>query len=100
MNQKIHREDFYNEDYPLNPQEEKEFQMSIKDTYWKIRARAYLLDIDIFGPKEYLQQQIELYLFRPTDKQLPSKRELLRISNIDLFEKKFGLIQDSKRYNS
>ena len=31
MNRKLSRKDYYNEDYALNPQEEKEFQLSLKD---------------------------------------------------------------------
>ena len=94
MNHKLPRNDYYNEDYSLNPQEEKEFQLSVKDPYYKIRSRVYLLDLDIFGKKEFLQQQVELFLFNTPEKHLPSKSDCRKIFVLDLFEKRF-CISDS-----
>ena len=91
MNRKLSRKDYYNEDYALNPQEEKEFQLSLKDPYHKTRSRAYLLDLDIFGDKDNLQRQVELFLFNTPEKHLPPKQDCKKLFSTDLFEKRFGL---------
>ncbi len=95
MNYKLHREDYYNEDYHLNPQEEKEFLMPIADPYWLVRGRAYLLEIPIFGDKSTIKQNIEILLFNLSsvgmelEKIIPSQNEAKLKASIDLFEKKF-----------
>jgi hypothetical protein len=94
MNNKLHREDYYNDEYPLNPQEEKEFIMPLQDPYWLVRGRAYLLEIPIFGDKSSIKQNIEILLFNlnasDLEKLLPSQNEAKIKASIDLFEKKFG----------
>jgi hypothetical protein len=88
MNNKLHREDYYNDEYPLNPQEEKEFIMPLQDPYWLVRGRAY------FGDKSSIKQNIEILLFNlnasDLEKLLPSQNEAKIKASIDLFEKKFG----------
>jgi hypothetical protein len=95
MNPKLLRSDYYNEDYPLNSQEEKEFYLPVCLPYYKIRARAFLLDLDIFGSKSSLSQQVELFLFNSPEKKLPSKSDCEKVSNCDFFEKRFGFLDAS-----
>jgi hypothetical protein len=74
--------------------------MPIKDPYWLIRSRAFLLEIPIFGEKSTIKQNIEILLFNlnnnnsdasiETDKIIPSKNESKLKASIDLFERKYG----------
>ena len=41
MNYKLLRSDYYNEDYQLNKQEEKEFHLPVKSPYYKVRAKVF-----------------------------------------------------------
>jgi hypothetical protein len=97
MNHKLHREDYYNEDYNLNSQEEKEFMMPIADPYWLTRSRAFLLENPIFGDKTTMKQNIEILLFNlnnhqnsDLEKVLPSQEDARLKASLDLFEKKYG----------
>lgn len=94
MNNKLHRQDYYNDEYPLNPQEEKEFLMPVQDPYWLIRGRAYLLEIPIFGDKSTIKRNIEILLFNlnssELEKLIPTQNEAKIKASVDLFEKKFG----------
>ena len=99
MNSKLHREEYYNEEYNLNSQEEKEFMMPIADPYWLNRSRAFLLEIPIFGDKTTMKQNIEILLFNfnnnnmvslDLEKVIPSQQEAKLKASVDLFEKKYG----------
>jgi hypothetical protein len=69
--------------------------MPVKDPYWLVRSRSFLLEIPIFGEKSHIQQNIELYLFNlnstiQSEKSLPSIEKAKQKSTLDLFEKKYG----------
>jgi hypothetical protein len=71
-----------------------EFLIPVKDPYWLVRSRAFLLDIPIFGEKAYLQQNIELLLYLSSSvdnsKNIPPTNEARMKAHFDLFEKKYG----------
>jgi hypothetical protein len=99
MNSQIYREIYSNNDYPINPQEEKgnitnsEFLMSLKDPYWLIRSQAYTLDLPLFGEKSSLKQNMEILLFNSSidySNILPTSADCKKTSSIDLFEKRYG----------
>ena len=63
MNYKLLRSDYYNEDYLLNKQEEKEFLLPIKSPYYKVRAKAFLLTGEVFGTWDTFQHLISTFIF-------------------------------------
>ena len=94
MNYKLLRSDYYNEEHKLNPQETKEFYLSIKSPYYRVRALSYVLNSEIFGKRENLQHEISLNLFHK-EIQIPNIKDIHKYYNQDLFEKKFGLNENS-----
>jgi hypothetical protein len=67
--------------------------MSVKEPYWITRARAFLLEIPIFGQKSVIKQNTEILLFTVHDhveKELPSSNDVRLNSNVDFFEKIYG----------
>ncbi len=67
--------------------------MSVKEPYWITRARAFLLEIPIFGQKSVIKQNMEILLFTVHDhveKELPSSNDVRLNSNVDFFEKIYG----------
>jgi hypothetical protein len=74
--------------------------MPVKDPYWLVRSRAFLLEIPLFGEKYLLQQNIEILLFNlnnnsnklseSIEKYIPSISESKIKSSLDLFERKYG----------
>lgn len=78
--------------------------MPLKDPYWLVRSRAFLLEIPIFGDKSTIKQNIEILLFNQNtwdtnEKTLPSKSEAKAKAGIDLFEKKYGKLYEGDNYN-
>jgi hypothetical protein len=73
----------------------------VKDPYWLIKSRSYILDIPIFGEKAYLQQNIELLLFLSSSldspKSISSSTDARMKAHFDLFEKKYGRVEMSDK---
>lgn len=90
MNYKLLRSEYYNEEHKLNAQETKEFYLSVKSPYYRVRALSYALNSEIFGKRENLQHEISLNLFHK-EIQIPNLKDIHKYYNQDLFEKKFGL---------
>ena len=63
MNYKLLRSDYYDEEYLLNKQEEKEFHLSIKSPYYKVRSKAFLLTGEVLGTWENFQHLISTFIF-------------------------------------
>ena len=95
MNYKLLRSDYYNEDYLLNKQEEKEFLLPIKSPYYKVRAKAFLLTGEVFGTWDTFQHLISTFIFtsetnEPQIKLRKNKSELHQLYSEDLLQKKFN----------
>ena len=95
MNYKLLRSDYYNEDYLMNKQEEKEFHLPLKSPYYKVRAKAFLLTGEVFGTWESFQHLISTFIFtsetnEPQIKLRKNKSELHQFYSSDLLQKKFN----------
>jgi hypothetical protein len=94
MNYKLLRSDYYNEDYLLNKQEEKEFHLPLKSPYYKVRAKAFLLTGEVLGTWDTFQHLISTFIFtsetnEPQIKLRKNKFELHQLYSQDLLQKKF-----------
>ena len=94
MNYKLLRSDYYNEDYLLNKEEEKEFRLPLRSPFYKVRAIAYNLTGEVFGTWESFQHLISTFIFtsetnEPKIKLHKNKSELHNLYSLDLLEKKF-----------
>ena len=94
MNYKLLRSDYYNDDYILNKQEEKEFLLPIKSPYYKVRAKAFLLTGEVLGTWDTFQHLISTFIFtsetnEPQIKLRKNKSELHQLYSEDLLQKKF-----------
>ena len=94
MNYKLLRSDYYNEDYLLNKQEEKEFHLPVKSPYYKVRAKAFLLTGEVLGTWDTFQHLISTFIFtsetnEPQIKLRKNKFELHQLYSQDLLQKKF-----------
>ncbi len=78
--------------------------MPVKDSYWTVKSRAFLLEIGFFGEKSQIQQYIEIFLFNLShftlnsqkfQKLLYSSNEVRSKSSLDLYEGKFGWGEDN-----
>ena len=103
MNYKLLRSDYYNDDYLLNKQEEKEFYLPIKSPYYKVRSKAFLLTGEVLGTWENFQHLISTFIFtsetnEPMIKLKKNKFELHQFYNQDLLRKKF-ITSDSNFIN-
>ena len=103
MNYKLLRSDYYDEEYLLNKQEEKEFHLSIKSPYYKVRSKAFLLTGEVLGTWENFQHLISTFIFtseanEPMIKLKKNKFELHQLYNQDLLQKKF-ITSDSNFIN-
>ena len=95
MNYKLLRSDYYNDDYILNKQEEKEFLLPIKSPYYKVRAKAFLLTGEVLGTWDTFQHLISTFIFtsetnEPQIKLRKNKSELHQLYSEDLLQKKFN----------
>ena len=95
MNYKLLRSDYYNEDYLLNKQEEKEFHLPLKSPYYKVRAKAFLLTEEVFGTWENFQRLISTFIFtsETNESQIKlrkNKSELHQLYSTDLLKKKYS----------
>ena len=95
MNYKLLRRDYYNEDYLMNKQEEKEFHLPLKSPYYKVRAKAFLLTGEVFGTWESFQHLISTFIFtsetnEPQIKLRKNKSELHQFYSSDLLQKKLN----------
>ena len=95
MNYKLLRSDYYNEDYLLNKQEEKEFHLPLKSPYYKVRAKAFLLTGEVLGTWDTFQHLISTFIFtsetnEPQIKLRKNKFELHQLYSQDLLQKKFS----------
>ena len=95
MNYKLLRSDYYNEDYLLNKQEEKEFHLPLKSPYYKVRAKAFLLTGEVLGTWDTFQHLISTFIFtsetdEPLIKLRKNKFELHQLYSQDLLQKKFS----------
>ena len=95
MNYKLLRSDYYNEEYTLNKQEDKEFHLPLKSPYYKVRAKAYSLTGKVFGTWESFQHLISTFIFtsdtnEPQIKLKKNKSELHQLYSKDLFQIKFA----------
>ena len=103
MNYKLLRSDYYDEEYLLNKQEEKEYHLSIKSPYYKVRSKAFLLTGEVLGTWENFQHLISTFIFtseanEPMIKLKKNKFELHQLYNQDLLQKKF-ITSDSNFIN-
>ena len=94
MNYKLLRSDYYNEDYQLNKQEEKEFHLPIKSPYYKVRAKVFFLTGEVIGTWDTFQHLISTFIFtsetnEPQIKLRKNKFELHQLYSQDLLQKKF-----------
>jgi hypothetical protein len=94
MNYKLLRSDYYNEDYLLNKQEEKEFHLPLKSPYYKVRAKAFLLTGEVLGTWDTFQHLVSTFIFtsetnEPQIKLRKNKFELHQLYSQDLLQKKF-----------
>ena len=94
MNYKLLRSDYYNEDYLMNKQEEKEFHLPLKSPYYKVRAKAFSLAGEVFGTWESFQHLISTFIFtsetnEPQIQLRKNKSELHQFYSMDLLQKKF-----------
>lgn len=94
MNYKLLRSDYYNEDYLMNKQEEKEFHLPLKSPYYKVRAKAFSLTGEVFGTYESFQHLISNFIFtsetnEPQIKLRKNKSELHKFYSTDLLQIKF-----------
>ena len=94
MNYKLLRSDYYNEDYLMNKQEEKEFHLPLKSPYYKVRAKAFSLTGEVFGTWESFQHLISTFIFtsetnEPQIQLSKNKSELHQLYSMDLLKKKF-----------
>ena len=95
MNYKLLRSDYYNEDYLMNKQEEKEFHLPLKSPYYKVRSKAFSLTGEVFGTWESFQHLISTFIFtsetnEPQIKLRKNKSELHQFYSTDLLQKKFS----------
>ena len=95
MNYKLLRSDYYNEDYLMNKQEEKEFHLPLKSPYYKVRAKAFSLTGEVFGTWEIFQHLISTFIFTSEtndiqNKLRKNKSELHQFYSTDLLQKKFS----------
>ena len=95
MNYKLLRSDYYNEDYLMNKQEEKEFHLPLKSPYYKVRAKAFSLTGEVFGTWEIFQHLISTFIFKSEtndiqNKLRKNKSELHQFYSTDLLQKKFS----------
>ena len=63
MNYKLLRSDYYNEDYSLNKQEDKEFHLPLKSPYYKVRAKVFFLTGEVLGTWDTFQHLISTFIF-------------------------------------
>ena len=94
MNYKLLRSDYYNEDYVLNKQEEKEFYLPLKSPYYKVRAKVFFLTGEVLGTWDAFQHLISTFIFTsetndPQNKLRKNKLELHQLYSQDLLQKKF-----------
>ena len=94
MNYKLLRSDYYNEDYLLNKQEEKEFHLPLKSPYYKVSAKAMLMTGEVLGTWDTFQHLISTFIFtsetnEPQIKLRKNKFELHQLYSQDLLQKKF-----------
>ena len=94
MNYKLLRSDYYNEDYVLNKQEEKEFYLPLKSPYYKVRAKVFFLTGEVLGTWDTFQHLISTFIFTsetndPKNKLRKNKLELHQLYSQDLLQKKF-----------
>ena len=94
MNYKLLRSDYYNEDYQLNKQEEKEFHLPVKSPYYKVRAKVFFLTGEVIGTWDTFQHLISTFIFtsetnEPQIKLRKNKFELHQLYSQDLLQKKF-----------
>ena len=104
MNYKLLRSDYYNEDYLMNKQEEKEFHLPFKSPYYKVRAKAFSLTGEVFGTWESFQHLISTFIFtsetnEPQIKLRKNKSELHQFYSTDLLQKKFGSSSENPESN-
>ena len=95
MNYKLLRSEYYNEDYLMNKQEEKEFHLPLKSPYYKVRSKAFSLTGEVFGTWESFQHLISTFIFtsennEPQIKLHKNKSELHQLYYTDLLQKKLG----------
>ena len=95
MNYKLLRSDYYNEDYLMNKQEEKEFHLPLKSPYYKVRSKAFSLTGEVFGTWESFQHLISTFIFtsennEPQIKLHKNKSELHQLYYTDILQKKLG----------
>ena len=94
MNYKLLRSDYYNEDYSLNKQEDKEFHLPLKSPYYKVRAKVFFLTGEVLGTWDTFQHLISTFIFtsetnEPQIKLKKNKFELHQLYSQDLLQKKF-----------
>ena len=104
MNYKLLRSDYYNEDYLMNKQEEKEFHLPLKSPYYKVRAKAFSLTGEVFGTWESFQHLISTFIFtsetnEPQIKLHKNKSELHQFYSSDLIQQKFMAIPQNSDSN-
>ena len=81
---KLVRSDYYNEEYPLNEQEYKEFNFPKVDPYWRVRALLYSFSLNPLGDKTALLRRVESLLFENYLYKRSGDEELREISDIEI----------------
>ena len=104
MNYKLLRSDYYNEDYLMNKQEEKEFHLPLKSPYYKVRAKAFSLTGEVFGTWESFQHLLSTFIFTSETndssiKLRKNKTELHQFYSTDLLQKKFSSLPQNSESN-